>query len=89
MKTENANQIIEFLNAAYRATDCVVYDPLVAEERIWFSPADDLEEITAEVLEGNGNRNRNAYFGVNCGNQIRRVPPAQITPLCTSLISTA
>ena len=66
MKTENANQIAEFLNAAYSATDCVVYDPLIAEERIWFSPADDLEEITAEILEGNNNRNRNAYFGVNC-----------------------
>ena len=66
MKTDNAQQIAEFLTAAYSSTDCVVYDPLIAEERIWFSPADDLEEITAEILEGNGNRNRNAYFGVNC-----------------------
>ena len=66
MKTDNAQQISEFLNAAYSATDCVVYDPLIAEERIWFSPADDLEEITTEILEGNNNRNRNAYFGVNC-----------------------
>jgi replicative DNA helicase len=65
-KTENAEQIVSFLTAAYAATDCVVYDPLIAEERIWFSPADDLEEITAEILEGNNNRNRNAYFGVNC-----------------------
>ena len=66
MKTDNAQQIAEFLNAAYSPTDLVVYDPLIAEERIWFSPADDLEEITAEILEGNNNRNRNAYFGVNC-----------------------
>ena len=44
---ESAEQMAVFLNAAYSATDCVVYDPLIAEERIWFSPADALEEITA------------------------------------------
>ena len=85
MKTDNAQQISEFLNAAYSATDCVVYESQRNEYgslllTIWKKSQQRFWKV---ITSATGTH----ILASIAESQIRREPPAQLTPLCTSLIS--